>query len=96
MRLYHRTPYAESIIKNGFKDAEGTYLTNETFSGVWISDKPLTSNEGAKGEKLLMIYIPENVLIEYEWIEEDKPYREFLIPASVVNGYGKPEIVECE
>ena len=35
--------------------------------------------------------IPENVIAEYEWIEEGKGFREFLIPGEVVNRYGLPK-----
>jgi hypothetical protein len=42
------------------------------------------------------IDIPESVIADYEWIEAGKPYREFLIPADVVNRYGPPHVVEDE
>jgi hypothetical protein len=41
----------------------------------------------AKGGSLLSIEVPENVMTEYEWVEEEKPYREFLMPAEVANKY---------
>ena len=31
-----------------------------------------------------------------EVVEERKPYREFLIPASVLNQYGPPRLVSVE
>ena len=40
------------------------------------------------------IIAPDEVLAEYEWVEDGKPYREFLIPAEIVNRYGPPELVD--
>lgn len=94
MKLYHRTSATDAILKDGFKDATGSYGTNQLFSGVWLSDQPLDSNEGAWGDTLLTINMPEHEILEYEWIEEGKPYREFLIPAAIVNKYGPPTVVE--
>lgn len=46
---------------------------------------------------MLVIDIPEEVILFYEWVEEDlegrpfpKSYREFLIPAEIANRYGPP------
>jgi hypothetical protein len=89
MILYHRTSRenAESIAKDGFRDATGTYFTNQEFSGVWVSDLPLDQNEGAWGDVLLEITlnVPESAIADYEWVEEGKPYREWLVPAALIN-----------
>lgn len=87
MILYHRTTAAsaEQILHDGFRDGVGTYLTDSEFSGVWVSNVPLDINEGAKGDTLLQVDLPEQTIAEYEWIEERKPYREWLIPARLVN-----------
>jgi hypothetical protein len=45
-------------------------------------------NEGANGDQLLEIHMPEHVIAEFEWVEDGKPYREWLIQARVVNQYG--------
>ena len=94
MKCFHRIPYAESILENGFRDGEGTYLTDITHNGVWLSDRPLSIFEGAKGDGLVSLEIPDDVLAEYEWGEDGKPYREFLIPAVTVNSYEPPELVD--
>ena len=96
MKLYHKTNAAAEIIRNGFKDGTGNYMSTQEFSGVWLSNYPLTIHEGADGETLLMIEIPESRVIEFEWIEDEKPYREFLIPADVVNKYGSPVLIDEE
>lgn len=87
--LYHRTTRerAEAIKKGGFKDAIGTYFTDQEFSGVWASNVPLDGNEGAFGDVLFQITLdlPETVIADYEWVEEGKGYREWLIPAALLN-----------
>ena len=87
MIVFHRThrDAAIAILREGFKDATGSYFTDHTFSGVWVSNVPLDENEGAKGDMLFSISIPAKAIRKYEWIEEVKPYREFLVPASVLN-----------
>jgi len=105
MKLYHRTYFAEAILKEGFKDRTGYYMTNRPWTGVWFSDHVLDPNEGADGDRVLMLEIPEHVIDYYEWIEEDLKtgertnwgYREWLIPAELVNSYGPPiEVIENE
>lgn len=94
MKLFHRTPHAEKILAEGFRDAKSTYMTGQYFTGVWFSSIPLDANEGAKGDTLLMVNIPAKVIKPFEWVEEGKPYREFLIPADLVNKYGPPVTVD--
>ena len=36
---------------------------------------------------MLDLEIPEEIVAPFEWIEEDKGYREFLVPAEIVNRY---------
>jgi len=42
-RLYRRThsKLVNGILKDGFIDSTGTYLTDREWSGVWLSDVPL-------------------------------------------------------
>lgn len=87
MRLFHRTSSGQQITQGGFRDGRGTYLTSKVWDGVWLSDVPLDLDEGAEGDDLLLIEMPENVVEKYEWVEDGKTYREFLIPAEVVNRY---------
>ena len=92
MRLYHKTSAADSILAHGFKDSYGPYLTNQIYGGVWLSDRPLDVNEGADGDTLLSLEIPDEVVGKYEWIEDGKTYREFLVPAETVNRYGPVQV----
>ncbi len=57
MILWQRTSaaHAESILRDGFRDGHGRYMTDREFSGVWLSDQPLDSNDGAYGDALLRV-----------------------------------------
>lgn len=94
MIVYHRTPEGAAIISGGFRDSEGYFMTDRLWRGVWLSDMPLDSNEGAKGAELLRIEIPEAEIADYEWIQPEGTYREFLVPADVVNRFGPPVLTD--
>jgi hypothetical protein len=87
--LFHVTTHAAAaaILQRGFRDGRDTYLTDQEFSGVWLSDRPLDVNEGAEGDAVLIITfsVPLARLAEFEWVEEGKPYREWLVPAEFIN-----------
>ena len=95
MKVFHNTrrTAAEAIMSGGFIDAEGSHMTTNVYRGVWVSNVPLDINEGADGDTLLSFELDESVFREYEWVEDEKPYRESLIPAEILNQYGTPEIV---
>jgi hypothetical protein len=99
MKLYHRTTAsrAEAILRDGFKDGTGHYLTDQLHSGVWLSNEPLDCNEGATGDVLLEVEgLIDAELAAYEWVEEGKTYREWLIPAAIVNTKATVRIVDDE
>lgn len=62
MRLYHRTDAKEKILAEGFTDAEGGYLTARLHGRVWLSDRILDANEGAVGEDVIDLEIPEEIV----------------------------------
>jgi hypothetical protein len=98
MQVYHRTYEAEKILTEGFQARTGHQLTANAATGVWFSDMPLEGNEGAHGNKgasgdtLLTLEIPAKVLSKYEIAADGNPYREWLIPARIADGYGPPKI----
>jgi hypothetical protein len=96
LTVFHRTTHAaaEQILRNGFRDTTARYLTDREWTGVWVSDRPLDNSEGASGETLLRAEIAEEILADYEWIGEGKPYREWLVPADILNKDGQVKLVE--
>ncbi len=98
MILFHRTTEAAAteILASGFRDAPWRYMTTQEWSGVWLSNSPLDVNEGANGPVLLRVtlVLAETDLDNYEWVEEGKTYREWLVPAELVNSAGTVEIIE--
>jgi hypothetical protein len=88
--LYHRThaAIAERILCNGFRDGTDTYITTKEHSGVWLSNVPLDINEGTDGDTRLQVELPEQAIAGFEWIEDGKPYREWLVPARLINERG--------
>jgi len=94
LTLYHCTTEATArqILADGFSDQTGRYLTDREWSGVWLSDRPLHNTEGASGDTVLQIEIPEDAVAPFEWVKEDKPFREWLVPAAVLNKAGQVKL----
>jgi hypothetical protein len=87
MLYYHTTDAAETILRDGFRDATGSYgLATLELNGVWLGDSPLDFNEGATGDQVLRVELPDDVdLSDFELVEEHKPYREWCVPAALIN-----------
>lgn len=69
---------AEAILRDGFRDSTGGYGFAELeLTGIWLGDSPMTANEGAKGGQVLAVEVDEDLLADYEVIEDGKPYREW-------------------
>jgi len=94
--VFHRTSQAaaEQILRSGFRDHTARFLTEREWTGVWVSDRPLDNSEGASGDTLLQIEIAEEILAPYEWVKEGKPYREWLVPAAVLNRDGEVKLAD--
>jgi hypothetical protein len=80
-------------MNDGFRDASGDYGTSEesgkpmSWIGVWLSDVPLDSNVGLDGDTLLEVIVDdvaESILDDFEWVEEGRSYREWLVPAEAL------------
>jgi len=86
----HDRGRARHIVACGFRDSKGYYGTENLHSGVWLSDRPLDADEGTVGNALLRVElnIGDREFTQFEWIEDGKPYREWLIPACLINELG--------
>ncbi|HZR84751.1 MAG TPA: hypothetical protein VFD92_26890 [Candidatus Binatia bacterium] len=97
VRLFHSTTEASAqrILSSGFVDGEGTYGMDlaEPLRGVWFSDVPLDGNDfGRLGcTTILAVDVPTEVVAAWEIVEEGAPkrYREWCIPAELVNARGR-------
>ena len=57
-------------------------------TGLWLGDRPMDINDGAKGDKVLRVEVPDDVdLGDFEVIEDGKPYREWCVPAALINAH---------
>jgi hypothetical protein len=97
---YHRTAgeNVDAILRDGFRDATGTYMTAIRHTGVWVTmERPWDMATGgtAGDDELLAIDIPYALFARYEWVEEGKPYREALIPAAELSHHEVWRAWEC-
>lgn len=86
--IWHGTTLAAAakIQSDGFKDATGNYLTMNEYTGVWVSDSPLSINEMyLEPDVYFRMTVPQDVIADYEWIQEHKGFREWLVPATILN-----------
>ncbi len=95
---FHTTDAAAAILRDGFRDSTGGYmLASLELTGVWLGDSPMTVNEGAKGDQVLRVEIPGYVdLADFELIEDGKPYREWCVPAALVNEHATVELIDVD
>ena len=99
MRLFHiaSKANAEAILKDGFRDVMGYHHADQEWTGVWVSSKPLDWSQRQyldDAHTLFAIEIPEDVISEFEWVEEAKTIREWLVPAALLNSYGLPVVTD--
>jgi hypothetical protein len=100
---YHRTTAENgaAILREGFRDSEGTWGTLTLHRGVWVTlerpwDLLITGPPPGDDPALLIVEVPETAVAESEWIEEGKGYRELLVPAEVLNRYPVHLAWECD
>src|SRR6266849_687765 len=96
--FYHRTNAvdAREIIDSGFTNTSGYFLNNRIWTGVWLSSIPIDVEPDAEADSLLMVKlkIDERELSRWEWVAEGRSYREWLVPAAIVNRCAAVEMVD--
>jgi hypothetical protein len=90
MTLYHRTTLinADLILRDGFRDEQGRYTSDFGAEGVWFSDVPKDAGECDADEVVVEMDVGLSVrsLAAFERSEDEATgYREWLIPAALVN-----------
>jgi hypothetical protein len=87
MILFHGTSRkrAVTILEEGFRDGKVTY-SQYTLAGVRLSQKgPDKDRPGVETFLEVDTNLSESELSAYEWIEEGREFREFFVPALIVN-----------
>lgn len=100
MRLFHSTTSKarKAILRDGFRDGSGSYmLAMLTLSGVFVSDRPVNTNDGAAGDAVIAIDLPDDLELD-QWaiVEEGRPVWEWCVPAKVLNECGTLLAFEVE
>src|SRR5215212_1741300 len=93
MRLYHVTDRdsAQRILERGFEDSEVIHDDSELRIGVWVADRCLGDEEdvgprlGPVPDVALAVDLPPQAVEPYERSDGGKPYREFCVPARILN-----------
>jgi hypothetical protein len=62
------------------------------WTGVWLSDSPLDEQSGGESGDAISVQIPDEIIEPYEWVDEHGGYREFLVPAEILNRYARTVI----
>jgi hypothetical protein len=97
MLVYHRTHHTAAILRDGFKDGYYALPHIGELHGVFVSaDWPLDENEGADGDAVIEIDVPDALFVEYEWVTEDSTYRESMIPAADLNDLPRRVLTDDE
>ncbi|HEY7783680.1 MAG TPA: hypothetical protein VIB00_03095 [Pyrinomonadaceae bacterium] len=96
--FYHRTnaENARAIVESGFRNSSGYFLSNRIWTGVWLSSVPVDCEGAGEDAALLMVKLSldEKELSKWEWASEGRPYREWLIPAGIINRCAQVELID--
>jgi hypothetical protein len=88
VKLYHVTDAAaaEAISRDGFRDGEGHAGTASTWPrGVVVSNEPLTVYEGAPGDEVVEVAVPDSRPPAAEFLESVTGYRQWCVSADLLN-----------
>ncbi len=93
---FHTTDAAYVILRDGFRDGTGNYMfAGFTLTGVFLANRPVDCNEGATGGQVLAVDFGDDVCLdEFELVEEGKPYREWCVPAEILNRYATARLLK--
>jgi hypothetical protein len=97
MRYYHSTTRgaAGSILRSGFRDRTGYYGFGFPLTGVWLAPEPVDINDGAKGNNVLEVVMPDHVDLTAFEIAQG-PYREWCVPAALINSHAVVSLIKVD
>ncbi len=86
--MYHFTSReaADAILRSGFINNRGTYMTSRVHEGVWLTDEAVNISQCLEACLAVELPFTYDEITQYEWVGETTDYREWLIPAQVLNG----------
>ena len=96
MIVRHTTSAGAEILEKGFLDSTGSYMmVNTTLTGVWVGDHIHSINDGIHGDDVLEIVIDEVHVSPFEVrdLSGKQDFREWCVPASVLNDYGEVRLL---
>lgn len=97
LRFYHRTSKenGRAIVESGFQNSTGYLFGNRAWTGVWLTSMPLDQVAETESDTLLKVklHVSERELARWEWTGEKRCFREWLIPAALLNRRMKAEVV---
>jgi hypothetical protein len=99
MLVYHRTRRADAIMRDGFSDAYDILPELGQPRGVFVSANwPLNENDGAYGDAVIEIDVPDATFEAYEWVTDTDfgTYREAMIPVMEINHHARRVLSEHE
>jgi hypothetical protein len=96
--LYHRTSAqaAKAILDGGFRDTKRHYGFDIEVEGVWLSDVPFDRGFNPPDVVTLAVTLDDADLVDREVITDGGTYREWLVPAALLNAKGNSRIVPLE
>src|SRR6188768_3796377 len=88
-RMFHTTTRAsaEKILAEGFRDSDYLVGIEEPVPGVSLSKAPVDANQGATGDQVLEVLLPDDLDLvdQYAVKEKGLPIWEWRFPASLLN-----------
>lgn len=93
MRVYFTTTYeiTKRIFEQGFWDM---HTDEADRKGVWFAAEPLGANDGFEGDVVLCTEVPDDTFAKYKVDDPAHSWLDALIPASVLNEIGKPQVYD--
>ena len=88
VNLYHVTDAAaaEAIVRDGFRDGKASLGVAPTWPlGVLVNDEPLSVYDGASGDEVVEVLVPDSTPLDFERLDDAEGYHEWRLSAHVLN-----------
>jgi hypothetical protein len=109
MKLFHCTTdsAAQQIMARGFRDGRLSGIVGSELRGVSLSAVPIDQNQGAKGNIVIEVTVPNSIDLHDFAVQEERlptdpllpgevpesmPVWEWLVPSSVVNAWPRRQL----